>query len=55
MARFSYFLENDNVYWCIEWPPGLVVVRFSKDGTMDRTAVRSQVQGFDERETEEEE
>jgi hypothetical protein len=41
LARFSYILYRNDVYWCIEWDPGLVVVRFSLDGTMAWTALQS--------------
>ncbi|MCA9802302.1 MAG: hypothetical protein KC777_09960 [Cyanobacteria bacterium HKST-UBA02] len=54
MARFSYILDNDDVYWCIEWPPGLVVVRFGKNGTMAWTSVRSLVPGFGGRDSDDE-
>jgi hypothetical protein len=25
-ARFSYVLDEENLYWCIEWAPGLLVI-----------------------------
>lgn len=30
-ARASYVLRGAAVYWCVEWKPGLVVVRFEGD------------------------
>lgn len=46
LARYSYVLWEDAVYWCIEWNPGLVVVRFSCDGGMAWTGIRSPVPDF---------
>ena len=41
-ARFSYVLQsNGNVYWCVEWDPGLLVVRFSPSGRLGWCALRS--------------
>ena len=40
-AHYSYVLDGDVVYWCIERAPGLVVVRFSPDGSMAQTELRS--------------
>lgn len=31
LARFSYILDREVIYWCIEWNPGLVVVKFAPD------------------------
>jgi hypothetical protein len=45
-ARFSYVLDGDDLLWCVEWEPGLLVVRFSPDGRMAWTALRSPVPGF---------
>src|SRR5262245_22318209 len=45
-ARYSYLLFDRAVYWCVEWEPGLVVVRFSGEGGMAWTAIRSPVPGF---------
>jgi hypothetical protein len=40
-ARSSYVLYQKSVYWCIEWEPGLIVIRFSSDGMMAWTVLRS--------------
>lgn len=45
-ARYSYILYRSEVYWCAEWEPGLVVVRFSPAGSMDWTAIRSPIPNF---------
>ena len=45
-ARFSYVLDGEDLLWCVEWEPGLLVVRFSADGRMAWTALRSPVPGF---------
>lgn len=39
MARYSYVLDGGAVWWCVEWDPALLVVRFSADGTMQWAAV----------------
>lgn len=48
-AAYSYVLYENNVYWCVEWAPGLVVVRFSPDGKIAACALRSPVPDFDGR------
>lgn len=54
-ARYSYVLDGDVVYWCIEWEPGLVVVRFAPDGLMAMAEMRSPNPEFGGREATEEE
>jgi hypothetical protein len=41
VARWSYVLIDRDVYWCVEWPPGLLVVRFSPGGSFGWCALRS--------------
>jgi len=41
LARFSYILFKDDLFWCAEWAPGLIVVRLSPDATFAWTALRS--------------
>lgn len=53
-APSSYILYRQEVYWCAEWEPGLVVVRFSPDGRMAWTALRSPIPNFGGREPMEE-
>jgi len=53
MARYSYVLNENDVYWCIEWNPGLIVVRFSPKDEMAWTAIRSPVPNFGGREADE--
>jgi hypothetical protein len=50
MARASYVLTDDAVLWCIEWEPGLVVLRVARDGEMSWAAMRSPVPHFAGRE-----
>lgn len=45
-ARSSYIVHGEQVYWCSEWQPGLVVLRFDPDGSLAWTAVRSPVPNF---------
>lgn len=40
-APYSYVLYEACVLWCIEWDPGLLVVRFSPDGQFASCALRS--------------
>lgn len=54
-ANQSYILDGTDVYWLIEWDPGLVVVRFTPDGAMAWTALRSPVPGFGGRDFDESE
>jgi len=54
-ARYSYVLDGDELLWCIEWEPGLLVIRFSPDGTMAWSSLRSPHPGFGGREASEEE
>jgi hypothetical protein len=46
LARFSCILYGDDVYWCAEWQPGLIVVRFSPNGEMAWSALRSPIPNF---------
>lgn len=45
-ARSSYVLHGKAILWCIEWEPGLLVVRFSPDEGMAWVAMRSPVPDF---------
>lgn len=55
LARFSYILDNADLYWCIEWDPGLAVIRFRPDGQMAWGAFRSPNPEFGGRTASEEE
>lgn len=54
-AHFSYILTGSDVYWCVEWGPGPLVIRFSADGSMSWCSLRSPVPDFGGREATEEE
>jgi hypothetical protein len=41
MAHYSYVLDGAVVYWCVEWKPGLLVIRFAPDGEMAWAALKS--------------
>src|SRR5262249_54930337 len=41
LARSSYILRGDDVLWCVEWRPGLVVIEFSPAGRVRWCAPRS--------------
>lgn len=38
-ARWSYILDGRVAYWCIEWPPGLLVLRFAAATPMQWAAI----------------
>lgn len=40
-VRYSYVLDGDVVYWCMECDPGLVVVRFAPDASLAMAELRS--------------
>ena len=40
-AHFSYVLDGSVVHWCIEWEPGLVVIRFAPDCLLAWARIRS--------------
>ncbi len=50
MARYSYVLDGTVVYWCVEWKPGLLVIRFAPDGEMAWAALKSPNPAFGGRE-----
>lgn len=46
LARYSYVLDGNDVYWCVEWTPGMIMIKFSRSGQMQWTALRSPVPDF---------
>lgn len=52
-AKYSYVLHKAAVFWCIEWEPGLIVVRFTPDGLLAWTALRSPIPNFGGRDADE--
>ncbi len=50
LAKSSYVLDGAELFWCIEWDPGLIVVRFSPNGAIAWAAIRSPVPNFGGRE-----
>lgn len=46
LARYSYIVYCKEIYWCVEWEPGLLVVRFAPDGPMAWAAFRSPIPNF---------
>ncbi|MBS0204772.1 MAG: hypothetical protein JSS49_17845 [Planctomycetes bacterium] len=50
MAKYSYVFDGDVLYWCIEWAPGLVIVKMAPDTELQWVAVRSPVPDFGGRE-----
>ena len=50
MAKYSYVLDGNELYWCIEWQPGLVVVKIVPGAELQWAALRSPVPNFGGRE-----
>jgi hypothetical protein len=50
MANHSYVLDDHELYWCVEWAPGFLVVRMSPDKELQWVALRSPVPNFGGRE-----
>jgi hypothetical protein len=50
MAKFSYVLDGDELYWCVEWQPGLLVVKMTPEGDLQWVALRSPIPNFGGRE-----
>jgi hypothetical protein len=50
MAKYSYVLDGEELYWCIEWQPGLLVVKMAPDSELQWVALRSPVPNFGGRE-----
>ena len=46
LAKYSYVLNGHELFWCVEWKPGLIVVRFSPNEGMACAAIRSPVPNF---------
>ncbi|MEO0474941.1 MAG: hypothetical protein AAF085_03070, partial [Planctomycetota bacterium] len=49
-VRYSYILHEKIVYWCIEYQPGLLIVRLASDDELHWAAIRSPVPDFGGRE-----
>src|SRR5262245_3788703 len=50
LAKFSYVLDDQDLYWCVEWQPGLLVVRMTPNKELEWVALRSPVPNFGGRE-----
>lgn len=50
MAKYSYVLDGDELYWCTEWNPGLLVLKLAPNTEMEWVALRSPVPNFGGRE-----
>ncbi len=50
LAKCSYVLEGDALYWCMEWDPGLIIVKMVPDAEMAWVALRSPIPNFGGRE-----
>lgn len=45
-AKYSYVLDGNVLYWCIEWEPGLLIVKMVPESEMQWVALRSSVPNF---------
>ena len=45
-ARSSYIQDGHSLYWCVEWDPGLLVIKFSPGEAISWAAVRSPIPEF---------
>jgi hypothetical protein len=50
MAANSYVLDGEDLYWCVEWDPGLIAVKMAADAEMQWVALRSPIPDFGGRE-----
>jgi hypothetical protein len=55
LARFSYIVYDKDLYWCVEWQPGLVVTKFLPGGALAAAAFRSPIPNFGGRKAKKEE
>ncbi len=46
MAKYSYVLDGEELYWCIEWEPGLIIVKMAPEKKMQWVALRSPIPNF---------
>lgn len=46
MAKYSYVLDANELYWCTEWDPGLLVVKMVPDAELQWVALRSPIPNF---------
>ena len=49
LAKWSYILYQEKLYWCIEWTPGFIVLEFQPDGIIQGAALRSPIPTFGRR------
>lgn len=45
-AKASYVLDDHDLYWCVEWDPGLLVVKMTPNKELQWVALRSPVPNF---------
>jgi hypothetical protein len=50
MAKYSYVLDGADLYWCVEWQPGLIVVKMAPDAELQWVPLRSPIPNFGGRE-----
>lgn len=40
-AKYSYVLDGEALFWCIEWDPGLIVIKIAPETDLQWVALRS--------------
>lgn len=46
LAKYSYVLDGDDLFWCSEWAPGLLIVKMSPGAEFQWVALRSPIPNF---------
>ena len=46
MANHSYVLDGAQLYWCIEWDPGLLIISMAPKSDLNWVALRSPIPDF---------
>lgn len=46
MAKYSYVLDGEALYWCVEWDPGLVILKMAPRSELQWVALRSPIPDF---------
>src|SRR5262245_54611119 len=50
LAKYSYVLDGNELFWCIEWDPGLIIVKMVPNAEMEWVALSSPIPNFGGRE-----
>ena len=50
VAKFSYVLDGEDLYCCVEWAPGLLLIKMAPEKPLEWVAIRSPIPDFGGRE-----